>query len=237
MHREYSIDNSGALGRNMERLVFGHAGLPVIVFPTSRGRFFEFEEFGMVAAVADKIDRGEIQLWCVDSVDSESWYAQDVPGRWRISRHLQYERYIVEELIPHIRYRTWRGSVAMLGCSFGGFHAVSIALRHPDVVTAVLSMSGAFDMVEPFLRGHYDDDTYLTLPTHFMQSLPEGWQLNRMRENTYILATGHHDQCWNDNERLAGILRSKGIPVRLDVWGDATGHDWPWWKHMAQVYL
>jgi len=25
--------------------------------------------------------------------------------------------------------------------------------------------------------------------------------------------------------------------VRLDVWGDNTGHDWPWWQRMAQVYL
>lgn len=237
MQREYHVDDSGALGRRMERLVFGHAGLPILVFPTSQGRFFEFEEFGMVAAVADKIDHGEIQLWCVDSVDNESWYARDVPGNWRIRRHLQYERYIVDELIPHIRWKTWRDSVAVLGCSFGGFHAASMALRHPDVITATLSMSGAFDMVMPFLRGHYDQDTYFTLPTHFLPNLPDSWQLDRMRRNTFILATGHHDQCWNDNERLAGILRSKGIPVRLDVWGDGTGHDWPWWKRMAQVYL
>ncbi len=237
MQREYHVDESTALGRRMERLVFGHAGLPIIVFPTSQGRFFEFEEFGMVAAVADKIDRGEIQLWCVDSVDDESWYAQNVPGRWRIDRHLQYERYIVDELIPHMRYCTWRESVAVLGCSFGGFHAASMALRHPDVITAMLSMSGAFDMVTPFLRGYYDNDTYFTLPTHFLPNLPDSWQLHRMRGNTWIFATGHHDQCWNDNERLAGILRAKGVPVRLDVWGDGTGHDWPFWKRMAQQYL
>jgi len=52
-----------------------------------------------------------------------------------------------------------------------------------------------------------------------------------------VLATGVHDECWNDNERLAGIMRAKHIPVRLDVWGDNTGHDWPWWQRMAQAYL
>jgi esterase/lipase superfamily enzyme len=61
--------------------------------------------------------------------------------------------------------------------------------------------------------------------------------LDAMRRNTYVLATGVHDQCWNDNERLAGIMRSKGIPVRLDVWGDDARHDWPWWQRMAQEYL
>ena len=29
-------------------LVFGHAGAPVLVFPTSQGRFYEFEDRGMV---------------------------------------------------------------------------------------------------------------------------------------------------------------------------------------------
>ena len=58
----------------MELLVFGHAGMPVLVFPTSGGRFFEFEDRGMVAALAGRIDAGELQLFCVDSVDRESWY-------------------------------------------------------------------------------------------------------------------------------------------------------------------
>lgn len=236
MHREYHIDHSSALGRPMERLVFGHDGLPVIVFPTSCGRFFEFEDQGMVAALEGKINRGQIQLWCVDSVDSESWYAQGAEGSWRIARHLQYERYILDELLPHIRYRNWNRTVAMAGCSFGGFHSMSMALRHPDKVQAALSMGGAFD-ISRFLRGFYSDDLYYTLPMDFLPGLNDHGTLERMRSNTYVLATGQHDQCWNDNERLAAIMRTRNIPVRLDVWGDNTGHDWPWWRRMLQTYL
>ena len=219
----------------MERLVFGHDGLPVIVFPTSCGRFFEFEDQGMVGAIEAKINRGQIQLYCVDSVDNESWYAQ-VEGSWKISRHMQYERYIMNELLPHIRWRNWNQQIAMIGCSFGGFHAASMALRHPDSITAMLSMGGAFDL-HRFLRGYYSEDSYLTLPMDFLPNLHDHWYLDRMRRNTYVLATGEHDMCWNDNERLAGIMRNKGIPVRLDVWGDSTGHDWPWWRRMLQTYL
>ena len=61
--------------------------------------------------------------------------------------------------------------------------------------------------------------------------------MERMRRNTYVLATGEQDMCWNDNERLAGVMRNKGIPVRLDVWHDNTGHDWPWWQRMLHKYL
>ena len=236
MNREYHIDYSAALGRPMQRLVFGTGGLPVIVFPTSCGRFHEFEDRGMVAAVTDKIDREEVQLFCVDSVDSESWYAQDVEGRWRIARHMQYEHYIMHELLPHIRWRNWNTRVAMIGCSFGGFHAASMALRHPDQITAMLSMGGAFD-IGRFLRGHYDQDCYFSLPMDFLPNLQDEWYLQRYRRNMYVLATGHHDQCWNDNERLAEIMRHKEIPVRLDVWGHNTGHDWPWWQRMVQTYL
>lgn len=236
MHREYHVDHSAALGRPMERLVFGHAGMPVIVFPTSQGRFFEFEGRGMVEAVRGKIERGELQLFCVDSVDSESWYAENVEGRWRIARHMQYERYIMDELLPGIRWRNGNHHLAMIGCSFGGFHAASMALRHPGTVKAMLSMGGAFD-IGRFLRGHYDDDAYFVLPTHFLPNLHDHHLLQQMRQNTYVLATGHHDMCWNDNEKLAAIMRAKGLPVRLEVWGDNAGHDWPWWQRMLQTYL
>jgi esterase/lipase superfamily enzyme len=219
----------------MELLAFGHDGQPAIVFPTSCGRFFEFEDRGMVRAVADKIENGHLRLICVDSVDSESWYNRNVGPRWRIARQLQYERYILDEVLPHAHIHGCP-SFATIGCSFGGFHAVNIALRHPDVFRAFLSMSGAFD-TSSFLGGYYDDDCYFNMPLHYLSNLSDPWFLDRYRHNTYILATGVHDQCWNQNELLAQVMREKGIPVRLDVWGDNTGHDWPWWQRMLQAYL
>jgi len=46
MHREYQHWYSPSLGREMELLIFGHAGARVLVFPTSMGRFFEWEDRG-----------------------------------------------------------------------------------------------------------------------------------------------------------------------------------------------
>lgn len=238
MKREYHKWYSHELGREMELLVFGQDGLPAIVFPTSRGRFYEFEDQGMVDAVRDKIEAGRLQLFCVDSVDSESWYNRDVPPRWRIARHVQYENYIVREVVPFLRRRNHRPNLGAMGCSFGGYHAVNIAFKHPELFTGCLSMSGAFDLVGAgFLNGYYDDDCYFNLPLDYLPNLCDHALLGHMKRNTYVLATGVHDQCWNDNERLAAVLRAKHIPVRLDVWGDDTGHDWPWWQRMVQAYL
>ena len=61
MNREYHKWWSRRLDRDMELLVFGHSGVPIVVFPSSQGRFFEFEDRGMIGAVAHKIDAGEIQ--------------------------------------------------------------------------------------------------------------------------------------------------------------------------------
>src|SRR5438552_820028 len=156
MNREYHKWWSPRLGRDMELLVFGHAGLPAIVFPTSQGRFFEFEDRGMVGAIWRKIESGGLQLYCVDSVDSESWYNKNVPPRWRIARHVQYEDYVLHEVVPLIKLKNSRWDLATTGCSFGAYHAMNLALRHPDLVSGSVSMGGAFDIIQ-FLNGYYDD--------------------------------------------------------------------------------
>src|SRR5258708_21833184 len=81
MNREFHKAYSQELHRDMEALVFGHAGTPLMVFPTSMGRFFEYEDRGMIAVLAPKIERGELQVFCPDAVDTESWYNKGVHPR------------------------------------------------------------------------------------------------------------------------------------------------------------
>jgi esterase/lipase superfamily enzyme len=236
MNREYHVGQSAQLGRSMELLVFGHAGMPVLVFPTSSGRFFDFEDRGMVGALGARIDAGELQLFCVDSVDGESWYNRQIAPSRRVARHMQYEAYLLHEVVPFIGEKNLDPRLLALGCSFGGYHAVNIALRHPDVFSGFFSMSGVFDLTN-FLQGYYDDDCYLNLPTHFLLRLEDPWFLDRMRANHYVLATGLDDQCLAQNQQLDRILREKGIPHQFHVWDAPNSHDWPTWQRMVQQYL
>ena len=73
MQRLYWRDWSHLLQRPMEALVYGHSGAPVLVFPTSRGRFHQWEDFQMVEALRHPIERGWLQLFCVDGIDNETW--------------------------------------------------------------------------------------------------------------------------------------------------------------------
>lgn len=236
VNREYHKWLSPALGREMELLIFGHAGSPAIAFSTSCGRFFDFEDHGMVDAIRDKIECGHLQLFCVDSVDAESWYNRTVVPRARIARHLRYEQYLLQEVLPLVRYRNTAPILAAIGCSFGGYHAVNLALRHPEIFTNILVMSGALDP-SPFLSGYYDQDCYFNLPTHYLPNLEDPRYLDLYRRNTFILAAGYNDNCRSVNEQMTHLLHAKDIPCRFDIWGDNASHDWPTWQRMIQTYL
>ncbi|MBL8173929.1 MAG: esterase family protein [Bryobacterales bacterium] len=237
MNREYHHWYSPALQRDMEILVFGHDGPPVLVFPSFLGRFYEYEDRGMIAALTHKYDAGRLRAFCVDSLDAETWNNTSVPPRLRIERHMQWEQHILSEIVPMIRNRAQTDRIAVTGCSFGGYHAVNFALRHPDIVHTCVSMGGAFD-IRGYLDGYWDQDVYFHNPPEYLRNLEDDWYLSLYREGLrLVLATGEHDPCLDANFKLSGILNKKGIPHYLDVWGDGAGHDWPWWQQMARKFF
>ena len=236
MNREYKNAYSHELHRDVELLVFGHAGSPLLVFPTSMGRFFEYEDRGVIGVLSPKIERGELQVFCPDSVDTESWYNKSVHPRLRVLRHLQYERYILHELLPFLRWKNQSSQLAVTGCSFGGYHAVNFSLKHPDVVTHCVSMSGAYD-IHQFLDGYYDDDCYFNCPPDFLPNQNDDWFLSRYRQMKIVLGSADWDMCLDQNVKLSAMLNAKAVPNWLDVWRDNSQHDWPLWLKMAGKYF
>ncbi len=130
----------------MELLVFGHTGTPVVVFPTREGRFYDYENWGLVNALRHSIEGGHIRLYCVDGVDSESLYCRWAAPWWRAARHRQYERYIVDEVVPLMRAENGHSPLIAHGCSIGAYHAVNLALRHPWLFCKVVGLSGRYDL-------------------------------------------------------------------------------------------
>jgi esterase/lipase superfamily enzyme len=236
MRREYVKWYSPSLYRDMELLAYGERGFPVVVFPTSGGRFFEYEDRGMVHALAPKIERGELQLICADSVDQESWYNKAARPADRLHRQNAFDAYFAVELAPFVRQRTSWPQMGTTGCSFGGYHAINLALRHPDVVTYAVSMSGAFDIPKRFLDGYYNDDAYYHSPLDNLANLGDRWFLDQIRRNYYVLAVGNGDPLFDQNVKMAHVFGTQSIPHQLDVW-DGFGHDWPWWYQMAQKFF
>lgn len=229
--REYLRDWSPSLERQMEILRFGAAGLPLLVFPTSQGRFFQWEDFGMVEALGDKIGGGYIQLWCLDSVDSESWYAAGRLPAERVARHLAYERYVLDEVLPRLA-----GPPVAVGASFGALHALLLALRHPTRLCGFIGMSGAYD-AQRWLDGYFDDSVYFVNPLAFLPGLTDPAYLQPLKGmEKKVIATGEHDPNVGESVRVGTLLRDKGVEPQLDVW-PGWSHDWPYWKDMMRRYV
>jgi len=219
----------------MELLVHGHAGAPVIVFPTSGGRFFEYEDRGMVANLSDYIDQGWFQLYCVDSVDMESFYCNWAHPRGRIERHLQFEAYLMNEVLPLIQQKNGNPYLITHGCSFGAYHALNFALRHPHRFKRAVALSGKYDMSN-FFSGYYDNDIYFHTPSHYVPNLNDGGQIEAIRQVDLIIAVGRDDPNIENNRALSGALWSKGIGHAYREW-DGWSHDWPYWQKMARLYI
>lgn len=57
---------SDALAQDMVLKVYGHAGRPIVAFPSQDGRYWDFEAWGMVEACAGFIDAGRMRLIAVE---------------------------------------------------------------------------------------------------------------------------------------------------------------------------
>jgi esterase/lipase superfamily enzyme len=237
MHREYIHWHSPNLDRQMELLWFGHWGRPMLWFPTSQGRFFQNEDSGLVGAVADLIDGGVIQVACVDSVDSESFYAAWKHPADRLARQEAYDRYLSTEVLPFVRdrVRTSDAKVATLGASFGAYHAVNFGFRHPELVDKVIGLSGKYD-IHSFLDGYWDDTAYFHCPTAYVPNM-DAESLGRLARMDIAVVTGEWDNIVEGTRDMIRILSEKGVPHRGHVWGAPYGHDWPWWREQIRWYV
>lgn len=234
MHRSYHQWHSAALDRQMEFLVFGHSGPICLVFPTSQGRFYDYENFGMVGVLSDWIESGQLQLICLDSVDAESWFNYHADTALRLWRHDQYEHYIITEVLPFARAQNPATFVIATGCSFGATHAVIFAFRHPDLVNRIVGLSGLYDIKRFF--GTYTDAVYYHNPVDFLPNLTDTKLLGQMRQMEIVLAIGQDDTAAWSNDCLSQILREKEIEHALRIW-NGWAHEWSYWQQMIRLYI
>ena len=235
MYREYGQWWSSSLGRPMEFLWLGKFGRPVILFPTSSGRFYENENMGLTESVADKVEAGDIQLVLVDTVNDESWYNKSVYPSVRAARHAQYDAYLRHELVPYIFNRAQRGDLTVYGASFGAYHAANFAGRYPDVVSRAICFSGIYDIYS-FVEGYWDETCYFHCPVAYVANMDAEWA-GRLSRIGWVIATGEHDTLVQKNREFSSLLWSKGIPNHAEFWSGAFGHDWPWWRENLRRFV
>ena len=239
MHVEYHKWWSQNLSREMELKVYGHRGKPVVVFPSSGGRFYEYEDFGMVEACRPFIDDGRVVLYTLDSIDRESWLNEGTHPADRARRHGDYDRYVTDEVAPFILWRGHGEGFLATGCSMGAYHAANGLFRHPDLFDGLIALSGVYRMTM-FIGDYCDDNVYFNTPLYYLPNLSDPWYLDRYRRSRIILCAGRgawEEDSLADTAALDRILRAKGVPAWVDLWGHDVSHDWPWWRRQIPYFL
>lgn len=235
MHHEFSTWHSPYLGRDMTLQVIGHAGARVLVFPTSMGTHSEWPDRRMHLVLQDHIDQGWIQLFCLDQPHNENWGNEDCDPGHRSWTHVQYFRYVAEEVVPFTSWKNPDPTVIVTGASLGATHAATFALKYPHLVGRLLGMSGMYDITR-MTGGYSDQNTYQVNPMAFMVHEHDSGRLAAFQRQDLILVIGRDDPMYQNNCDFSGLLWSKGIGNALRVW-DGSAHDWPYWEKMVRIYL
>jgi esterase/lipase superfamily enzyme len=233
---------SPRLGQDFELKEYGHAGRPLVVFPSMGGRFFDFENFGMIEACRPWLDSGRLRIFAVDGRDGESWLNEGARFEERGRRHAAWDAALVNEVFPLIRGRGCAARDAIVtGCSGGAFHAANFFFRHPDLCGAMLALSGVYSLRHFKPLGDYcDEHVYFNDPLRYLPGLNDPWFLERFRSARIIICVGQgawEHVCLPESRRLSEVLTRKGVPHWLDVWGHDVNHDWCWWRKQLPYFL
>jgi len=224
-HKHYSH----YMGREMEFKVYGHAGTPVLALPCRGGRFYDWEDNGMVAAAAGLIEAGKLQLFCADSADWESFTAEG-PARSRAQKAEAWLCYLTEELYPQILALNGGkpGSVIAAGTDLGAAHALRLRLRRPELFGGALCLSGDYEGSRYF--GAEADD--LVVRCGCAELVSAG--IAAPAANV-ILCAGRgpwEGDALPSTERMAALLGQSA-----EIWSEEVSHHWYWWARQFELLL
>ena len=240
LSREIFGWHSSRLGLDMPIVRYGRWGHALLLFPTAQADFLENERFWLIKAIEPHIFAGKVQVFSIDSINRHAWMNRDVPVKEQARRQALYSGYVEHEVVPHVRRCLQNDSarIGASGASFGAFHAANAFFRRPDMFDTLIAMSGFYDLGPDYLHGYGDDNVYFNNPVSYIPGIGgNDADLLRHHSQIHILSGRGAYEAPHESEKLAAVLRDKGIPHNLDLWGHEVNHDWPWWRKMLDHYI
>jgi S-formylglutathione hydrolase FrmB len=219
-------------GRRYPVLVFLHDGY---------GDVHTLERRGVASDLAARMADGRLPEFLVVAPGARgSWFSNSADGRRR------WEEFLTGDLLRGMeaRYRVVPGRKGrgITGISMGGFGAVKIAMKHPDIFGSVSSLSGALIPIGLSDLPRYGWVTRLTLKRVFGRhpdprtlAANDVWDIlqNVRFESPPFsshLRAGTEDFYGLDGvaAQFGSFLNEHGIPT--DVVLEPGGHDWDYWR-------
>ena len=217
---------------------WGRAGTPVLVFPTAGGDAEEIERQGLVGACWPLVEAGRIRIYSCDSVAGRAILAKEGSPEHRMELLDQFHHCVAREIVPAIRSDVgWAETpIVAAGASIGAFNAVAVLCRFPDVFRAAVGMSGTYRL-QRLIEDRFSEHLYFASPLDFLPGL-DGSARDTLRSRFVLLASGQGE--WEDigeSWAMADALGAKGVPNRVDPWGEEWPHEWHTWHRMLPQYL
>lgn len=238
MNREIHGWHSPSLNKHMDIVVYGHYGFNVLLVPTAAADYLEYERFHLIDVLSPLIDSGKIKVFSINSINRESWLNNDMYPPHKAIRHNQFNDYVYREVVPFIKNHSGASSpIVTCGASFGALHSMNLFLKRPDLINGVIAMSGCYDLSD-YTNDYFDQEVYFNSPQHYMPNLSDHATLEMIRKGHIHIMTGSGNyEKPSASISFSEILRGKGIPHDLDVWGTDMPHDWPTWRKMLPYVL
>lgn len=227
------------LGMEMPLVAYGHAGVPLLMFPTAAADYLEYERFHLVDAIRPFIEKGLLRAYSINSVNRYSLLNDKASPQWKAELLSRYDHYIMEEVLPLIRNECGPDAKPLTtGASLGAFLAANCYFRHPDEFRGTIAMSGSYD-IRSYLYDYYDTNVYFNNPMDYLRNLDDDHYLPLLQKaDSIVITTGQGAyEAPNRSRDFSALLSSKGIPHLLDVWGHDVNHDWVWWRKMLPYFL
>ena len=134
--------------------------------------------------------------------------------------HAGYRRFVELELLGELRRRyPSSGELVAMGASLGGLFSATLALERPDLVSGVVTFSGAF-------LGHPDDrDFYGSSRSWVARTIEE----RGAAEQRWYATCGTLEWLTDVNRRTARALEAHGVEhAYLER---PAGHNWTNWRN------
>src|SRR6266851_7479788 len=222
MERRITAWFSQNLSAEMPVIAYGHAGQPLLMFPTAAADYLEYERFHLVDAIKPLIESGRLRAYSINSVNRYSLLNEQMPPHLKAELLTQYDRYITDEVLPLIRKDSGNDDARPLttGASLGAFLAANTYFKHPDVFRGTIAMSGSYD-IKAYLHGYFDDNVYFNNPLDYLPGMNDDYFLPILRRaDAIVILSGQGAyEAPERSRQLSEVLNSKGIPHTLDIWG------------------
>lgn len=227
---------SPSLGKDMDLTVYGTSGTPILGLPTRGAGSTQWEQFGMIDMISYQLENGYNKLYCVSSIDDESFFNENATPPQRIVRQHQYESYLTEEVVPFIEEHTKVPFLIIAGVDMGGYQAINTALKNPGLFGKAIGMSGIYD-INRFMDEYYDDDVYYNNPMDFVPNLNKQTLLEQIRDVDFRLVSYEYDQRKEETLRMSNVMHMKFLEHELDIWGTDEHEEWELWPQMLKTHI